>query len=366
MVEITSYPLSSTWKNTSSAKWRSASGTWKVNGYRNGFAISVMEDISLSVTRNSKVDITKADHVYLDTHCSDSINRIVNIDEDVGMSDSLNKEIQKTLNTMFAVVQMLSCKFGNSVLLNTAEGLHLGERVKKKVGNYSCKENIEINGCARLALELSKEEQFAISDSAYVSKLLMFYEQLKLMEYMSNHNILSMELNESLSITDSRYYSIGKHLADRFQIDDILMKNCNAVISDIIISDNKIVSDVPAGYGEWLPFVSGDYTYEEALIKCVLTLLSTDYSALLTDYKVFVDLPDLQDHAVTSVPAEKYYIPFSLGFYRVPEVTITTIGSSEVAIPHIVEVTVKGFYVELRNLSNELTAGRISWQALGC
>ena len=125
--------------------------------------------------------------------------------------------------------------------------------------------------------------------------------------------------------------------------------------------------DIPAGYEPWQPFVSGDYTYKDALLKCRVSAMNTEGRTLLSSYKVFVDLPDIQDHAVTKVGAEKTWIPFELEFYQVPEVTITMTGSTgKVIIPNILEVTLKGFYVELRDTSNVLCAGTISWQALGC
>ena len=366
MVEVTSHSLSSTWKKTSSAKWKGSSGTWKVNNYQYEFIISVTEDISFSVTKSSNVGITKADHVHLDDSCLSNTVHVIHIDENIGLSDFPTRGFHRTFNTAFNIASTLSYQYGNNILLDINEKLHLEEKDNKELFNFSCRENIGIDDSVRSTIELSKTEQLAISDSGYISKLLMLYEKLELVDYMSTHNILFMDFHESLFIADSKYNTTGKEFSETFGIDDALMRNSNAVISDIIISANEIVSDVPIGYGEWLPFVSGDYTYDEALIKCVITLLSPEYSVLLTNYKICVDLPDIQDHAVTTIPAEKYYIPFSLEFYRVPEVTITTIGSSDVAIPHIVEVTLEGFYVELRNLSNELVSGKISWQALGC
>ena len=184
---------------------------------------------------------------------------------------------------------------------------------------------------------------------------------------MSDTRTMSRNIREQVVFSDSVFKHLESHSKSQVSVHDEILENSRAVISDIIISDNEIDVDIPAGYEPWQPFVSGDYTYKDALLKCRVSAMNTEGRTLLSSYKVFVDLPDIQDHAVTKVEAEKTWIPFELDFYQVPEVTITMTGSTgKVIIPNILEVNLKGFYVELRDTSNVLCAGTISWQALGC
>ena len=173
--------------------------------------------------------------------------------------------------------------------------------------------------------------------------------------------------DENVHVTDmsAKESVVSNHEAIILHED--MLNNSGAVVSDIIISSTEIPTMLPAGYGDWQPFVSGDYKYKEALLKCVMKIEGSTNTIVLPKYTVFVDLPDIQDHAVTRIEsAENTYIPFNLDFYRVPEVTITTVGGMEVVIPIITKVTEDGFWVELRNLDNELSTGTISWSALGC
>lgn len=173
--------------------------------------------------------------------------------------------------------------------------------------------------------------------------------------------------SESISIADEASKDIAVNNHEPIVLQEDMLNNSGAVVSDIIVSATEIPTMLPAGYGDWQPFVSGDYKYREALLKCVMKIEGNTNTIVLPKYTVFVDLPDIQDHAVTRIEsAENTYIPFNLDFYRVPEVTITTVGGMEVVIPIITKVTEDGFWVELRNLDKELSTGTISWSALGC
>ena len=173
--------------------------------------------------------------------------------------------------------------------------------------------------------------------------------------------------SENVTVIDKGAKSITVNNDESIVFAEDILNNSGAVISDIIVSSTEIPTMLPAGYGDWQPFVSGDYKYKEALLKCVMKIEGSMNTIVLPKYTVFVDLPDIQDHAVTKIEtAENTYIPFNLDFYRTPEVTITTVGGMEVVIPVITKVTDEGFWVELRNLDKELSTGTISWSALGC
>lgn len=140
----------------------------------------------------------------------------------------------------------------------------------------------------------------------------------------------------------------------------------NAVIADIIISTEDIDTTKPIGYSDWIPFVGGDYTYKDALIRTIMTHNGLDGRPLLTNLVIYADLPNIQDHGTLAIGAEETWIQFAIKFYEPPDVTVTTIASTAVAVPNVTRVTRDGFAVVLRDTSSELVAGTISWTAAGC
>ena len=362
MVEITTRPLQSKWKNLTANKWKGASGTWKLNGYATEYVISVTESFGLADARNMTTSLVCPESLHVASTYWDNISYMMRVLERITVAE---------VNS-------------NDLCINNKESLTIEDRllprlfIKALSDEVTFKELCSKNKLSRLydavAIADKKDvhpnivskDSFSIQEHRTINAKLLMLELLKVADKYTDKRVMYRWFYETAKITDKRYLNLTKLEKQQFKVICELMENSNAVISDIVISTSDIITDVPAGYGAWKPFVSGDYTYKDALIKAVLQSFTLDYNALLSEYKVFVDLPDIQDHAVTNVPAEKTYIPFNLEFYQIPEVTITATGSTKVLIPHIVEVTLEGFYVELRDANNNLTAGKISWQALGC
>lgn len=152
-------------------------------------------------------------------------------------------------------------------------------------------------------------------------------------------------------------------------IKDLRVHSSNAVVSDIIIGNKQIPTDAPAGYGDWIPFVSGDYTYKDALIKCEVKSEENATVVEIPEYKIVVDLPDIIDRGVARIdePVEKF-VPFNVEFYQAPSVTLTAIStdaSSDFFMPVYITGRVDGFFVKLVGADGKLRTGAISWQAVG-
>lgn len=308
MVTVEKQPLASKWSKLNSAKWNEAVGTWRIDGYSSLWVINVADVITLNESHRKSITANENIPIHVGSSYADNIKYHIRILERFGIIPKLSKQRYE--------------KFAESV---------------------------------------------RIADSGNSSVALKINTLLRMLEAVSDTRTMSRNIREQVVFSDSVSKHLESHSKSQVSVHDEILENSRAVISDIIISDNEIDVDIPAGYEPWQPFVSGDYTYKDALLKCRVSAMNTEGRTLLSSYKVFVDLPDIQDHAVTKVEAEKTWIPFELEFYQIPEVTITMTGSTgKVIIPNILEVTLKGFYVELRDTSNVLCAGTISWQALGC
>lgn len=362
MVEVISRPLNSKWKFLTKQKWANAAGTWKQNGYQTEYIISATEDLGISDIRYANINIINQEVLHIANTYWDNIKYLMRVLECFEITEGFSKHYRHDCLENIKTEDMLSAVHKYKTIM---ESISIKDSLAKhKISRL--KDSISISDIVKLLPLLHIYNSLSVQDRHSITQSLALKEVLVIGQYNIDTKTLSKLFDEAITVLDTHCNSLSKIGQEQLNVLIERIRNSNSVIGDIVISTNDIADDVPAGYEEWQPFVSGDYTYKDALIKCVLSTTTLDYNALLTNYTVYVDLPDLQDHDVTSIPAEKTFVPFSLDFYQVPDVTITMTGSTQVVIPHIVEVTLEGFYVELRNMDNELVAGKISWQALGC
>ena len=146
-----------------------------------------------------------------------------------------------------------------------------------------------------------------------------------------------------------------------------MLHSPDVIISDIVFSDSPEDFEVPAGYTDFRPFLPGDYTYQKALFKLLAKTSVAEKRALIDEFSVHVDLPDIQDRGTSVVEKGGTVIAFSRQFYVVPEVTITMrAASGAIPVPVIQEVTRTYFKVQLLTPSGNPSEGTICWTALGC
>lgn len=175
------------------------------------------------------------------------------------------------------------------------------------------------------------------------------------------------DFDEWAVITEKLAKAYGLSEVEAARVNSSILHKARAVISDICFSTNEIDVDSPPGYGPFKTFLPGDYTYQKAIFKTLIETTLTGKKALLDEYSIKVDLPDIQDMGTSSISDEPAKVKFNQRFFRIPEVTITMrAGSGAVPVPVITEVTREYFIVELKGVDGSLTSGTISWTALGC
>lgn len=228
--------------------------------------------------------------------------------------------------------------------------------------NFRFLESVGVSDKAGRECCINNKDTFGISDGEKITKVvdLVNIQPIKFTLDFTDTRCLIRDFTETISISShfSKEPIINKY--SHFNICDDLLRNCNAVIADILVSTGEIDESVPAGYGPWKPFVSGDYKYKDALIRAELN------KGVLSQYTVFVDLPDIKDMGKSRVEARSTWIPFTQSFYNVPEVTITMFGSTSFVMPLVTEVKLDGFFVCLKDSGGNNVEGTIAWQALGC
>ena len=165
-------------------------------------------------------------------------------------------------------------------------------------------------------------------------------------------------------------------------IHDSQLENANAVLSDITLFSGKMEEkmfldriNTPIGYGMFTDFYVGDYEYQKAILRLIVTTDSTDSVANLFNMVMNVDIPDTDDRGSvdiidTTAPTK---VHFNVHYYHPPEVSVTLKGGnteSGVLIPNLVsldreDVDGRYFEAELLTITGERATGSFTWVSKG-
>jgi hypothetical protein len=183
-------------------------------------------------------------------------------------------------------------------------------------------------------------------------------------------------LNEGWSTSDALTRSIDMRFAQALDVAEQYRRSPNGVISDMIVgsrplseSDFADLVDAghPPGFTNFRDFIAGDYSYQKALFRAVLTSSNAD-RGYIKDLSLAVDVPDVLDRGSAQISDANVgvSVAFSRAFRVPPEVTLTHKGGSMMAIPRILgAVNTQGFTAVLEDLSGARVTGTVSWVAQG-
>ncbi|MDL2284412.1 hypothetical protein LJC19_04640 [Oxalobacter sp. OttesenSCG-928-P03] len=150
-------------------------------------------------------------------------------------------------------------------------------------------------------------------------------------------------------------------------------RSADAVISDLLISTDSFTHDdfksrmltsAPVGYEPFRMFMEGDYHYQKAIFKVIMRSNGHDIGRL-KELKITIDVPDIYDSGVCSMPPERVTIPFKRKFNAPPDVSVTLRGGLVISQPKLIDTQKDSFTVELIDANGARASGEISWTARG-
>ena len=363
MAEWTRVEVPAAWEHATKP-WGTMSATWDsvIGGY--SYNVICSEECRVADRVAKSQSHILADSMGISSTYTDYRQFVLRVMEAIKAEDIAHRQFYATRSDEFHISDkpIKDVQLYDSELLSLLDGMtdtkHISRRFQELVKAGDTVHKTSIKGLAEnISAEDNIVKQAAIAKEAFIG-----IET----EFADKRTVLRQFLT-AIGVSDSVAKQAVKIPHEAVKVLDEQLRNSNAVISDIIISTNDIKRDVPAGYSDWMPFVSGDYTYKEALVRSVLSVTSPDNKSVLSAFCIKVDLPDLQDHGVVEMEAKEVKVPFTLDFYRVPEVTVSMVSSSGVsAIPNITEVTEKYFKLKLLDTAGEVVSGKASWTAVGC
>jgi hypothetical protein len=183
-------------------------------------------------------------------------------------------------------------------------------------------------------------------------------------------------ISEGFAISEALRRAQTLKLSEALSLAEQYRRRANGVISDMIVASTEITeqdfmdileSGHPPGYTNFRDFIQGDYTYQRALFRAILTSSNAD-RGYIDGLRVTVDVPDVFDRGTAQVSnaANGVTVVFARQFRVSPEVTLTFKGGTTVAVPRILgAVSTTGFTAVLENTAGTRVTGAISWVAQG-
>ena len=219
-------------------------------------------------------------------------------------------------------------------------------------------------------------ESFRLSDALARSQVKSISEAVSFAEALGRTVAYRRSINEGFAIGEALKRAQTLKLSEAFGLAEQYRRRANGVISDMIVASTEITeqdfmdileSGHPPGYTNFRDFIQGDYTYQRALFRAILTSSNAD-RGYIDGLRVTVDVPDVFDRGTAQVvtAANGVTVVFTRQFRVAPEVTLTFKGGTTVSVPRILgSVTTTGFTAVLENTSGTRVTGAISWVAQG-
>ena len=222
----------------------------------------------------------------------------------------------------------------------------------------------------------AQAESFGMSDTLAKSQVKRISEAVSFAEALGRTVAYRRSITEGFAIGEALKRAQTLKLSEAFGLAEQYRRRANGVISDMIVASTEITeqdfmdileSGHPPGYTNFRDFIQGDYTYQRALFRAILTSSNAD-RGYIDGLRVTVDVPDVFDRGTAQVvtAANGVTVVFTRQFRVAPEVTLTFKGGTTIAIPRILgSVSTTGFTAILENTSGTRVTGAISWVAQG-
>lgn len=392
VVNVTSTPGANYSWATAKFNWTSASAgkNW-TTAYPALYALSVATDLSFaelgqrlgikalaeSVAFSEKASrsiVLQKFEVFsfLETY-TDLIAYTLRFVESLSFGEKLTNANIKAVMESFQVAEGLA----RSVILKKFETLSLAETYTDLIAYIlRVSESLTFTEVAAKSNTKPFSEYFTTSDAIAKQQTKSISEALSFAETFGRTVAFKLSLAEGLSFAESLKRAQTLKLSEALAFAEQYRRHANGVVSDMLIATTEITAqdflDIfeaghPPGYTSFRDFIQGDYTYQKALFRAILTSSNAD-RGYIDGLRVTVDVPDIFDRGTASVTnaATGVTVVFARQFRVSPEVTLTFKGGTTVAVPRILGlVSTAGFTAVLENTSGTRVTGLISWVAQG-
>jgi hypothetical protein len=285
---------------------------------------------------------------------------------------SVQELISKSVDLPMQEVLLLDSFVANGISVKLFEQLAAVDGLVKSsavsIAEYLLTQDVLAKGYT-----LPQSETVAVQDQSRHDAAVSLAESLSVIDVWGRVVAFQRALSEGLSVQEATGRAASLPFAETFALADEYRKNANAVVSDMLIAQGDITPEQfaallegarPPGFGEFQPFINGDYEYKRALMKVAMTATGAERAAV-RQCALEVDVPDVFDGGTASVVSGGTEVLFNREFHEPPEVAIVWKGGTSIAIPRLLEITKQSFIVELVTPEGVGVSGTVSWSANG-
>ena len=392
VVNVTSTPGANYNWTGSKFNWSSATAgkNW-TSAYPAVYALSVATDLSFaelnqklgtkalteSVTfgeASSRAVVLQKFEVFsfLETY-TDLIAYTLRFMENLSFAEKLTNANIKAVMESFLLAEGLA----RSVVMQKFETLSIAETYTDLIAYIlRVSESFSFAEVASKASTKPFSESFTTTDALAKQQIKSISEAFSFAETFGRTVAFKVSIAEGFSFAESLKRAQILKLSEALSFAEQYRRHANGVVSDMLIATTEITAqdflDIfeaghPPGYTNFRDFIQGDYTYQKALFRAILTSTNAD-RGYIDGLRVTVDVPDIFDRGTASVTnaATGVLVGFARQFRVSPEVTLTFKGGTTVSVPRILgSVSTAGFTAVLENTSGTRVTGLISWVAQG-
>jgi len=309
---------------------------------------------------------------FLETY-TDLIAYTIRFVESISFGEKISNANIKAIMESFQISEGLM----RSVILKKFETISIAETYTDLIAYIlRVAESLSFGEVAAKVNTKPFSESFATSDAISKRQIKSISEAVSFAEAFGRTIAYKLALAEGFSFAEGLKRAQTLKLSEAFSLAEQYRRHANGVVSDILIASTEITEqdflDIfeaghPPGYTSFRDFIQGDYTYQRALFRAILTSSNAD-RGYIDGLRVTVDVPDIFDRGTASISnaATGVSVSFARLFRVSPEVTMTFKGGTSVAVPRILgSVSTTGFTAVLENTSGNRVTGLISWVAQG-
>lgn len=309
---------------------------------------------------------------FLETY-TDLIAYTLRFMENLSFAEKLSNANMKAVMESFQLGEGVA----RSVVMQKFETLSIAETYTDLIAYIlRVAESLSFAEVAGKATTKPFNELFTTTDALAKKQTKSISEAFSFAETFGRTVAFKVSIAEGFSFAESLKRAQTLKLSEALSFAEQYRRHANGVVSDMLIATTEITDqdflDIfeaghPPGYTNFRDFIQGDYIYQKALFRAILTSTNAD-RGYIDGLRVTVDVPDIFDRGTASVinAATGVNVTFARVFRVTPEVTLTFKGGTSVAIPRILGlVSTTGFTAVLENTSGTRVTGLISWVAQG-
>lgn len=335
------------------------------------------EALNIISTLHNTVSITSKENISFDERRLNGL--FATMYEKISIADNVRKTLHRTMKEHLTTIRDKLYKHPLKVSKETVTVTDSYKRIWQIVKDL--REYITTVDKVHRDIYTKKDERIYAAD-----KLLKHIEHRLKDKVSTNESFnrsvdYNRDFSDFIKAGDKLTRKIGKNPMEDILIWDAYIRASNSYIEVLRMVDkaedekwfDSMVESMP-NYEEFSDFYVGDYEYEKACIRLVLSSSLTDSAPTIYDVAANIDIDDTDDRGTVKITdttaATKVY--YNKHYYNAPEVQVSVnsgMGNLTVT-PYIlrtdgIDGNKRYFEVELRNDDGERVAGYISWVSKG-